>query len=54
MKTNPPKCPHHNEDMILMYGWVFDYDRYICGVAGCDYEIGLDASTYPDEEEGGR
>ena len=51
MNDSTKKCPHHNKEMILMYGCGWDYDRYLCGEVGCDYEIELDTSTCPDEEE---
>jgi len=42
-------CPKCGTKMLMMYGWGWDYDRWICPKRKCDYEIELEVSTYPEE-----
>jgi len=37
--------------MILMYGSGWDYDKWLCGTYGCDFEIELETSSYPEDEK---
>ena len=46
-----PKCPVHGDSMLIVYGYGWDYDRWLCGTIGCDFEIELETTTYPEEIE---
>lgn len=44
-------CPIHKEELRVMYGCGWDYDRLLCPICLCDYEIELETTSYPEEEE---
>lgn len=51
VKTDP-MCIHCGTSMIVMYGACFDYDRFICGTRGCNYEIEMETSSeVPKDDE---
>lgn len=49
------KCPRCGEQMLLMYGCGWDYDKWVCMAKGdrlfevCEGEVELETSTYPEE-----
>lgn len=43
------KCPACGSIMLAIYGFGWDYDRFICGAYGCDGEIELETVTYLQE-----
>jgi len=47
--TEKPQCPEHKHDMLIMYGCGWDYDRWLCPIRGCEYEIELETTTYPED-----
>lgn len=44
-----PTCARCGTEMLMMYGAGWDYDRWICGTPGCDFEIELDITTHVDD-----
>lgn len=46
---NRPVCPEHGEELCMMYGNGWDYDRLICAVYGCEYEVELETTTEAPE-----
>lgn len=46
---NPPKCKKCSEPMLMMFGYGWDYDRWLCGTKGCYFEIELKSTTVPKE-----
>jgi len=47
--SEAPKCPVHKMPMLIMYGMGWDYDRFVCGIRGCDEEIEMDETTCPED-----
>jgi len=45
------KCPKCGSNLLMFYGWGFDYDRLICGSKYCPYEIELTGTTIPNDQE---
>lgn len=40
-------CPDCKEELLMMPGWGWDYDRLICGSLRCNFEVEFDTSTIP-------
>jgi hypothetical protein len=48
-RMNKPQCPEHKQDLLIMYGCGWDYDRWLCPISGCQHEVELETITYPTE-----
>ena len=46
----PEYCADCGERLLVMYGCGFDYDRKICGVRGCHYEVEYESTTEPEPQ----
>ena len=46
--TSQP-CPQCNSEMLVMWGWQWDYDRQIC--PECDHEIEHMQTTLEGDED---
>lgn len=42
-------CPICFCNMLMIYGYSWDYDRLVCGDKDCDYEVEFESSTYMDD-----
>ena len=49
MSKKTKLCPVHKTPMLMMYGCGWDYDRWVCGVRGCECEVELETSTLPED-----
>ena len=45
------ECPRCKGLLLMMYGYGWDYDRWVCGTYGCHYEEELTTTTYPKPEK---
>lgn len=53
MEMTRQPCPVCGGYMLMLYGCGWDYDRWLCGERGCEGEIELETTTFPDEMEDG-
>lgn len=44
-------CPIHKQELRVMYGCGWDYDKLLCPICLCDYEIELETTSYPEGVE---
>lgn len=45
------KCPKCKGTMLMMYGWGWDYDKWVCAEKDCHFEEELTTTSYPKIED---